>query len=90
MSRETIFSLLPDVDVLLALAPEELAPILLRLAKENLQNGLLHPGNLATVTAGEGTTAFQRHNSYIRRLRDVELAFQEVLTKTRILTGRLR
>jgi uncharacterized protein (TIGR02391 family) len=30
----TLHSLIPDVDVLLALAPEELAPILLRLAKQ--------------------------------------------------------
>jgi len=34
----TLIEIVPDVDVLLALAPEELAPILLRLAKERVQN----------------------------------------------------
>jgi uncharacterized protein (TIGR02391 family) len=36
----TLYDLVPDVDVLLAMAPEELAPILLRLAKQNQQNGM--------------------------------------------------
>lgn len=38
----TVISLIPDVDVLLQLATEELAEILLRLADEHKQNGLIH------------------------------------------------
>lgn len=37
-----ILELINDVDVLLALAPEELAYQLLRVAESNLQNGLVH------------------------------------------------
>lgn len=35
-------SILPDVDVLLSLQPEELAKVVLRLARERRQNGIVH------------------------------------------------
>ncbi len=38
----TIKSLIPDVDVLVELVQEELAEVLLQLAKEHRQNGLIH------------------------------------------------
>lgn len=38
----TLTSLIPDIDVLLALAPEELAEVVLRLADEHKQNNLAH------------------------------------------------
>ncbi|MFN7400835.1 MAG: TIGR02391 family protein [Alphaproteobacteria bacterium] len=41
--------LIPDVEVLLALAPEELAPVLLKIAKDNGQNGLFHPQNFDSM-----------------------------------------
>jgi hypothetical protein len=36
-----LYEMIPDVDVLLALAPEELALTLLRLAKQNRQNNMV-------------------------------------------------
>ena len=45
----TLPKLIPDVEILLALAPEELAPILLKIAKDNRQNGLFHPQNLDSM-----------------------------------------
>lgn len=46
----TLYDLVPDVDVLLALAPEDLGRVLLRVAKSNLQhNGLIHPQSVAEV-----------------------------------------
>lgn len=41
---KNIVEFIPDPDVLLALAPEELGRVLLHVAKENLQNGLFYPG----------------------------------------------
>lgn len=39
----TLISLIPDIDVLVALAPEELAEVLLRLVHERMQhNNLVH------------------------------------------------
>jgi hypothetical protein len=40
---ETLGSLIQDVNVLVAMAPEELAPILLRLARNHIQNGMFYP-----------------------------------------------
>jgi uncharacterized protein (TIGR02391 family) len=45
----TLQAIIPDVDVLLALAPEELAPILLQLAREQMpeHNGMFNPDSNA-------------------------------------------
>jgi uncharacterized protein (TIGR02391 family) len=37
---------IPDIETLLALAPDDLAPVLLRLAKAGLQNGIFSPGQV--------------------------------------------
>jgi uncharacterized protein (TIGR02391 family) len=50
----TLQQLLPDVDILVALAPEELAYYLLDVAKSQLQNGKAHPNNLRLVTTTFG------------------------------------
>lgn len=39
----TLISLIPDVEVLVQLSPQELAFVLLQLANEHKQNGLIHP-----------------------------------------------
>lgn len=39
---DKITTLIPDVEVLLQLAPEELAGTILRLARQRLQNGMVH------------------------------------------------
>lgn len=69
----TLSQLLPDVDVLLSLEPEELAPALLSVAKSQLQNGMFSPGNLSMVTVGTGLIATQA-SPYAHREREVELA----------------
>jgi uncharacterized protein (TIGR02391 family) len=46
MSQDTILGIVHDFDVLLAMEPEELAPILLQVAKQNLHNGQFHPNNI--------------------------------------------
>jgi hypothetical protein len=48
----TLTSLIPDVDVLLKLAQEELAEIVLMLAKEHRQNRLIHIQSIASHITG--------------------------------------
>jgi hypothetical protein len=72
----TLQQLVPDVDVLLALAPEELAPYLLQVAKSQLQNGIFHPNNLTLVSSGVSMAAYQ-HSPYQNRAQEVELAVSE-------------
>ena len=54
---KTLNEVIPDVTVLLSLPPEEIAPILLRLARRHLRNGRFNPNNLTTVTVGVGMMA---------------------------------
>lgn len=42
MNKNTVLEIIPDVEALLAMGPEELAPVLLHLAKRNVQNGVVH------------------------------------------------
>jgi hypothetical protein len=60
----TLQELIPDIDVLLALAPEELAFALLRMAKSQLQNGTFSPSNVSLVTIGAGGTA-ERQSPFV-------------------------
>ncbi len=78
MPMPTLQELIPDVQVLLALEPEELAPYLLRVAKSHLQNGMIHPGNISHVTTGTGFVA-QQHSPYRSNEAAVELAVAEAL-----------
>ncbi len=72
----TLQKILPDVDVLLALAPEELAPYLLEVIKTQLQNGMCTLGNLTLVSLSGGTAAYQ-HSSYGAREKEITLATSE-------------
>ena len=70
----TLTSLIPDVDVLVALAPEELAEVVLRLAHERTHNNLIHLQSIASDIHGTpGTTDGYPQN----RKRDAELALAE-------------
>jgi uncharacterized protein (TIGR02391 family) len=70
----TLISLIPDVDVLVALAPEELAEVVLRLAEERRQNRLIHIQSLASDIHGQPGTS----NGYPQnRKQDAELALAE-------------
>lgn len=70
----TLTSLIPDVDVLVSLAPEELAEVVLRLAAEHRQNNLAH---LQSITSQiNGTPG--ANDGYPPNLRkDAELAAAE-------------
>ena len=48
----TLTSLIPDIDVLLALAPEELAEVVLKLAHEHKQNNKVHLQAIASQIHG--------------------------------------
>lgn len=48
----TLTSLIPDIDVLLALAPEELAEVVLQLAHEHKQNNKIHLQTIASHIHG--------------------------------------
>lgn len=70
----TLISVIPDVNVLVALAPEELAEVLLRLADERRQNGLIHLQALASdIHSHPGASDGYPQN----RKRDAELALAE-------------
>jgi uncharacterized protein (TIGR02391 family) len=49
-----IYELIPDADVLLRLAPEELAFSLLQVANSNLQNGLVHRNVIISIDGQAG------------------------------------
>ncbi|PTQ78793.1 uncharacterized protein (TIGR02391 family) [Nitrosomonas oligotropha] len=70
----TLTSKIPDVDVLVALAPEELAGVVLRLAHEHLQNGKIHLQSL--VSDIHGTSGISDGYPQNRR-QDAELALAE-------------
>ena len=48
----TLTSLIPDIEVLLSLAPEELAEVVLQLASEHRQNNLAHLQSIASQIDG--------------------------------------
>jgi uncharacterized protein (TIGR02391 family) len=68
-----IADLIPDVDVLLTLQPDELAPLLLRVAKTNLQNGgIFHPTNIPKCRVDIKAPA-----GYASKDREVDVAISE-------------
>lgn len=70
----TLTDLIPDVDVLVALAPEELAEVILRLAHERRSNNLVH---LQSITVDiHGTPGASNGYPQVRK-RDAELALAE-------------
>jgi uncharacterized protein (TIGR02391 family) len=71
---DTLTSRIPDVDVLVALAPEELAEVVLRLAAERRQNELMHLGSFAADIHGQSGVA----NGYpLNRRQEAESAVGE-------------
>lgn len=70
----TLTSLIPDVEVLVALAPEELADVVLRLAGERQENRLIHLQSLSSDIYGQPGVS----NGYpSNRKQDAELALAE-------------
>ncbi|MBN3797218.1 TIGR02391 family protein [Burkholderia sp. Ac-20392] len=70
----TLTALIPDIEVLVTLAPEELADVVLRIADENRQNGLIHLQALSSdIHSPTGAS-----NGYpLNRRQDAELALAE-------------
>ena len=70
-----IFDLIPDADVLLNLAPEELAYPLLQVAESNLQNQMVHRDRVVSMDG----PPFGQVRSYERQEAEVRLALTEAL-----------
>lgn len=70
----TLISLIPDIEVLMALAPEELAEVVLQLAQEHKQNNKIHLQTIASAIHGApgGHEGYPQH-----RKNDAELALAE-------------
>jgi len=69
-----IYDLIPDADVLIALAPEELAHSLLQVANSNLQNGHVHREAIISIEPPPGN-----ERPYPRNRHEVELVLIEAL-----------
>jgi uncharacterized protein (TIGR02391 family) len=74
---ETLVSIVPDVEVFLALAPEELAPILLRLARSNMQGGSFLPEQVTQHTIREGIATYTGSGYPRHQEQEVQVALGE-------------
>ena len=78
MPDPSLIAEVPDVDALLALAPEELGQVLLRLARRSLQNGMFHPDAIADERGlPSGSVAFGTPEYPVQRQRDTAIAIAE-------------
>ena len=73
---ETLYSIIPDPDVVLRLAPADLAPYLLRLARQYLQPDKFTPGTVPTSGPGIGMGAPQQGYPP-NRLAEIDIAVNE-------------
>lgn len=69
---KNIVEFIPDADVLLALAPEELGRVLLQVAKENLQGDHFYPGAELNLSVTNGAELY-----HLSKRRAVEAALEE-------------
>lgn len=74
---ETLATVVPDVEVLLRLEPEELGRILLRLARKNAERGMFHPNNFEMITTGVGMAATDVSCYPAHRASEVEIVVSE-------------
>ena len=79
---ETLNSLIPDVDVLLAMEPEELAPVLMRVAKQQMQNDMIQEGCIKV--AHDGFTNIPSISYPINKEKEVGIAISEAWAWLRI------
>jgi uncharacterized protein (TIGR02391 family) len=73
----TIQTMVPDVEVLLALAPEQLAEILLKVAASQMQHEMFNADQVISVTVGTGITASRVSPYPANREREVKQALNE-------------
>lgn len=76
--------LIPDVDVLLSLAPEELGHILLKIVTSSQRGGMFMPHSVLTAMSGSGMTATPGPIYPVQRMPEVELALEEAWQWLRI------
>jgi uncharacterized protein (TIGR02391 family) len=74
---QTLVSIVPDVEVFLALAPEELAPILLSLARSHMQGGSFLPEQVTQHIIREGTATYTDSGYPRNREQEVQVALRE-------------
>lgn len=74
---QTIATIIPDVDVLLALQLEELAPTLLKLAATYMQNGMFSADHVLSATIGSGMGATRVTPYAPNKAREVKAALYE-------------
>ena len=75
---DTLQSLFPDADMLLAMDPEDLAPVLLRLARGRLQSGgMFWPEAVTQITIGTGFAATQDIGYPYYRKQQIEALLNE-------------
>jgi uncharacterized protein (TIGR02391 family) len=82
MLMPSIEQFIPDPEILLALAPEELAKTLLSLAKASLQNGIFAPDNIPRTFPNASVPYHQ--SAYARREREIDVALSEAWNWLRI------
>jgi uncharacterized protein (TIGR02391 family) len=75
--------LMPNVEVLLALEPQELAPFVLEVAKSQLQNDIICLNNLSLTRAQRGTPQYQQ-SAYAARDAEITAAVAEAWDWLRI------
>lgn len=76
--------IIPDVDVLLELAPEELAKILLKLARNQMQNGMFMPDSITEIIVNSGFSATQVRGYSPNKPHEVNIALHEAWNWLRI------
>ena len=76
--------LIPDVDVLLALEPEELGWFLLKGAREKIQNGMFWPDSLSEKIVGSGLAATAEFCYPHHRQHEVDVALGEAWNWLRV------
>jgi uncharacterized protein (TIGR02391 family) len=69
--------MIPDADVLVALAPEELAETVLKLAAAQMQNGMFQRDRVISITTGRGIETIRTMPYAANREREVKLALYE-------------
>jgi uncharacterized protein (TIGR02391 family) len=74
---QSILAMIPDADVLVALAPEELAETLLKLAAGQMQNGMFNRDQVISVTTGTGIETTRVIPYPANKEREVKMALYE-------------
>jgi uncharacterized protein (TIGR02391 family) len=72
MNKNSVLEIVPNVEALLAMAPDELAPVLLHLAKRNVQNGAVHLSHIR-IFPQEGVGFVSSPSRPVNSQKDMEI-----------------